>query len=318
MMKSSGAPGVRLQKFLADKGHGSRREIEGWISEGKIKVDGKVAQLGDRVSELNRISIDGRVIRKRTDPMKARVLVYNKPEGEICSRDDPGRRPTVFKSLPRLRGSRWVIVGRLDINTRGVLLFTNSGDLANRLMHPSYGLEREYLCRVFGKVEESTITRLKQGVTVDGETTKFLQVKRQRGEGSNTWYNVIVGEGRYREVRRMWEAVGCRVSRLVRVRYGNVVLPRNLRQGEWSELKPAVVRQLFAEPALPGEETTTKAVDLEHNSAKSGRKARSTTNSRSRANAKRISAGTTPEGRKSGRRTNRKKFSPKKPSGRRN
>ena len=228
-MKPNSIPGIRLQKFLADKGYGSRREIEGWISEGKISIDGKVAQLGDRVSEKNRISVEGRVIRKRIEPMKARVLVYNKPEGEICSRDDPGKRPTVFKHLPRLRGSRWVIVGRLDINTRGVLLFTNNGDLANQLMHPTYGLEREYLCRVFGKVEESAIAKLQEGITLDGETIRFLQVKRQRGEGSNTWYNVVVGEGKYREVRRMWEAVGCRVSRLVRVRYGNVVLPRNLR-----------------------------------------------------------------------------------------
>lgn len=310
-MKPNSIPGVRLQKFLADKGYGSRREIEGWIAEGKIKVDGHVAQLGDRVSEQNRISVEGRVIRKRVDPIKARVLVYNKPEGEICSRDDPGKRPTVFKHLPRLRGSRWVIVGRLDINTRGVLLFTNNGDLANQLMHPAYGLEREYLCRVFGKVEESAIARLQDGITLDGETTRFLQVKRQRGEGSNTWYNVIVGEGKYREVRRMWEAVGCRVSRLVRVRYGNVVLPRNLRQGEWSELKPAVVRQLFqGNNQTESDQTSSDAEDSAGSDARK-RKTRKSKPNRSTASAKRIRSSTTPGGgRRTGGRKGKKKTGP--------
>jgi len=295
-MKPNSIPGIRLQKFLADKGYGSRREIEGWITEGKIKVDGKVAQLGDRVSEQNRISVEGRVIRKRVDPVKARVLVYNKPEGEICSRDDPGKRPTVFKHLPRLRGSRWVIVGRLDINTRGVLLFTNNGDLANQLMHPAYGLEREYLCRVFGKVEESAIAKLQDGINLDGETTRFLQVKRQRGEGSNTWYNVIVGEGKYREVRRMWEAVGCRVSRLVRIRYGNVVLPRNLRQGEWSELKPAVVRQLFQGKDQIAPDKTLSETDDDTSRDGRSRNSRTPNPRRSGASAKRIRSSTTPGG----------------------
>jgi 23S rRNA pseudouridine2605 synthase len=184
-------------------------------------------------------------LRGRLDPRQTRVIVYNKPEGEICSRDDPGDRPTVFRHLPKLKGSRWVVVGRLDLNTRGLLLFTNNGDLANQLMHPEFGLEREYLCRVFGNVDETSIQRLIEGVVLDGETAKFLSVKRQRGEGRNTWYKVVVTEGRYREVRRMWETVGCRVSRLVRVRYGSVILPRNLRPGETMELKASELSKLL-------------------------------------------------------------------------
>ena len=249
--------GIRLQKFLADLGMGSRREIEHWIEQGRIRIDGKVALLGDRVTRQNRISVDGRPVRKQSTPVKSRVLIYNKPEGEICSRDDPSRKPTVFRNLPRLRGSRWVVVGRLDLNSRGLLLFTNNGELANRLMHPAYGLEREYLCRVFGRVEDAAIERLKQGITLDRTKVRFREVRKQRGEGSNTWYKVVVGEGKYREVRRMWEAVGCRVSRLVRVRYGAVTLPKNLRQGHWMELRPAAVRQLFEHsPVAPGEDAT--------------------------------------------------------------
>jgi 23S rRNA pseudouridine2605 synthase len=237
--------GIRLQKFLAERGLGSRRKIEGWITEGKIRVDGRQAQLGDRVDENSRISIDGRPLRGKHQVRKSRVIIYNKPEGEICSRDDPANRPTVFRHLPKLKGERWVSVGRLDINTRGLLLFTNKGDLANRLMHPEFGLEREYLCRIFGKVDASAVTRLTEGVELDGEMVRFQELKRNRGEGSNTWYSVVVTEGKYREVRRMWESVGCRVSRLMRVRYGATRLPKNLRQGEYLELKEAEVSRLL-------------------------------------------------------------------------
>jgi len=236
--------GVRLQKFLADRGVGSRRRIESWIEEGRIRVDGRAAELGQRVTETSRISVDGRPIRTRAAVGKTRVILYNKPEGEICSRDDPGKRPTVFRKLPKLRGERWVIVGRLDINTRGLLLFTNNGDLANDLMHPSTGLEREYLCRVFGQVSPESLEALVSGVELDGHRAAFSSVHKQRGEGSNTWYSVVITEGKYREVRRMWEAVGCRVSRLVRVRYGGATLSRKLRQGEWEELKPAEIARL--------------------------------------------------------------------------
>jgi len=243
-MPESAQRGIRLQKYLADKGLGSRRKIETWITEGRIRIDGRAAQLGDRVTEQSRISVNGRPLQRRVDARQTRVIMYNKPEGEICSRDDPGDRPTVFRRLPKLKGSRWVVVGRLDLNTRGLLLFTNNGDLANQLMHPEFGLEREYLCRVFGNVDDAAIRQLTEGIVLDGETAKFLSVKRQRGEGRNTWYNVVVAEGRYREVRRMWESVGCRVSRLVRVRYGSVVLPKTLRQGGIMQLKPTAVSKL--------------------------------------------------------------------------
>ena len=239
------ATGIRLQKYLSDLGVGSRRNVEQWITEGRIRIDGKPAELGQRVTEHSRISINGRpLIRRRLPAKDTRVIAYNKPEGEICSRDDPADRPTVFRHLPKLRGARWVVVGRLDINTRGLLLFTNNGDLANGLMHPKTALEREYLCRVFGEVDDAALAKLRGGVMLDGEEVGFRRVQRQRGEGRNTWYRVVVTEGRYREVRRLWESVGCRVSRLLRVRYGPVKLPRGLRQGEWMELPPGDVSAL--------------------------------------------------------------------------
>lgn len=246
-MKRTGRtrPDIRLQKFLADRGLGSRRQIERWITDGKISVDGKRAELGDRVNENSRIKVDGRLIRGEKSQTNSRVILYNKPEGEICSRSDPADRPTVFRNLPKLRGARWVAIGRLDINTRGLLLFTDNGDLANRLMHPGSEIEREYLCRVFGKVDANAIERLKSGIQIDGTRVSFKRIKKQRGEGSNTWYNVVVTEGKYREVRRLWEAVDCRVSRLVRVRYGSVTLPKSLKQGEWAELRPRAIGRLM-------------------------------------------------------------------------
>ena len=237
-------PGVRLQKYLADRGISSRRKIEGLIADGKIRVDGKVAQLGDRVTTQSKINIDGRPIRGRVIPQYARVILYNKPEGEISTREDPGKRETVFKKLPKIKGGRWISVGRLDINTCGLLLFTNNGELANQLMHPSFGLEREYLCRIFGKVDDDALDRLKSGVSLDDALVRFQQIKRLRGEGSNTWFSVVVNEGKYREVRRMWESEGCRVSRLMRVRYGGIALPKSLRQGEWLELTSTEVNRL--------------------------------------------------------------------------
>lgn len=243
--RSAPTGGVRLQKYLSDLGVGSRRNVEQWITEGRIRVDGQLAELGQRVTDGSRISLNGRSLgRRRVTTRDTRVIAYNKPEGEICSRDDPENRPTVFRHLPKLRGARWVAVGRLDINTRGLLLFTNNGDLANDLMHPKTALEREYLCRVFGDVDDAALVTLRTGVRLGDEDIAFRQVQRQRGEGRNTWYRVVVTEGRYREVRRLWESVGCRVSRLVRVRYGSVKLPRGLRPGDWKELKPADVAVL--------------------------------------------------------------------------
>ena len=245
--------GTRLQKYLSDLGMGSRRGIEEWIAKGRVRVDGQQASLGQRVTDASRITVDGHPVRRPLQSAsEIRVIAYNKPEGEICSRDDPGNRTTVFERLPRIRGARWVAVGRLDINTRGLMLFTTSGDLANRLMQPATGLEREYLCRVFGEVSESALETLSRGVSLDGELIAFKRIQRQRGEGRNTWYRVVVTEGRYREVRRLWESVQCRVSRLVRVRYGPILLARNLKPGEWVSLSPAEISTLFGLAGLDG------------------------------------------------------------------
>ena len=243
---AEGTSGIRLQKYLSDLGLGSRRQVESWIGEGRIRVDGRAAELGQKVGGRSRILLDGKPVRSRSPVAGgARVIAYNKPEGEICSRDDPAGRPTVFRNLPRIRKARWVAVGRLDINTRGLLLFTTDGDLANRLMHPDTGLEREYLCRVFGDVDDAALGALRRGVDLDGERIAFRGITRQRGEGRNTWFRVVVAEGRYREVRRLWEAVGCRVSRLVRVRYGPVKLPRGLPPGGWAELGAGELNGIF-------------------------------------------------------------------------
>ncbi len=242
---SADSRSIRLQKYLADLGLGSRRRIESWIVAGRISVDGKVAELGQKVTRCSSILLDGKSIGGRPSHMRAfRIIAYNKPEGEICSREDPANRPTVFQRLPRLHHARWVAVGRLDLNTRGLLLFTDHGELANRLMHPEAGLEREYLCRVFGKVDENTLDTLRQGVWLDRHCVRFHRVSRHRGDGSNTWFRVVVMEGRYREVRRLWEAVGCRVSRLIRVRYGPVHLKRGLPPGRWTELSRAEVNEM--------------------------------------------------------------------------
>lgn len=235
----------RLQKYLSALGIGSRRKIEQWIVQGKISVDGKVAQLGDRVVSGCRVSIDGKPLRLQSgknQKIQRRLLLYNKPEGEICTRSDPRNRPTVFQNLPEIRGKRWVAVGRLDINTRGIMLFTDDGGLANHLMHPRLELEREYLCRILGEVAREGIEKLKSGIEIDGALVRFHQVRalrRQTGEHTNTWYSVTVTDGKYRAVRRMWQAIGCRVNRLNRIRYGKIALPRGLKSGDWMELSPA-------------------------------------------------------------------------------
>ena len=240
--------GVRLQKLLADLGLGSRREIETWIAAGRVAVDGVSAQLGQRVAGGERITVDGRPVRA-PQPAAAtlpRVIAYNKPEGEICSRRDPEGRPTVFAALPRLRDSRWVLVGRLDLNTTGLLLATDSGELANRLMHPGTQVEREYLVRVLGEVDAGLLARLRAGVRLDDGMAAFDDIRELPGEGSNRWFTVTLREGRNREVRRLWESQGCRVSRLKRVRFGPVALGARERRGSWRELGPEEVRALCA------------------------------------------------------------------------
>ncbi|WP_081299686.1 23S rRNA pseudouridine(2605) synthase RluB [Gilliamella sp. wkB112] len=229
----------KLQKVLANLGNGSRREIEAMIVAGKISVDGKIATLGDRV-DVNanpKIRIDGHLIQLRSKEKEVcRVLAYYKPEGEICSRNDPQGRATVFERLPRLKNARWVNIGRLDINTSGLLLFTTDGELANRLMHPRHEIEREYAVRVFGKVTDQQLNQLRKGVQLEDGPAAFKSVKAQGGDGINQWFNVVITEGRNREVRRMWEAIDVQVSRLLRIRYGNIALPKELSRGTWIEL----------------------------------------------------------------------------------
>lgn len=229
----------KLQKVLARAGFGSRREIETWISEGRISVNGKLAQLGDRVTDADVIRVDGHVVSKTRieHSHRCRVLLYHKPVGEVTSRSDPEGRPSVFDNLPSLRNGRWIAVGRLDINTSGLLLFTNDGELANRLMHPSYTIEREYAVRVLGEVAPETLQLLRDGVNLEDGPARFTAIADGGGEGANHWYHVMLEEGRNREVRRLWDSQGITVSRLIRVRYGPISLPRRIRPGKWEELK---------------------------------------------------------------------------------
>lgn len=240
----------KLQKVLANLGYGSRREIEGWISAGRIKVNGKLASLGDRVTEKDQILVDDRRVYRRRE-QDTRVLILNKPTDTICTRNDPEDRSTVFDLLPRLHQGRWIAVGRLDINSSGLLLFTNNGELANRLMHPSYELEREYAVRVLGQVSPETINALEKGVELDDGTAKFVTIRDAGGQGANHWYHVTLKEGRNREVRRLWEAVGHNVSRLHRIRYGPVQLPRSIKPGRYQELDSSTTDLLLELVGLP-------------------------------------------------------------------
>jgi 23S rRNA pseudouridine2605 synthase len=237
--------GEKLQKVLARLGYGSRRELEQWITDGRVSVDGKISQLGDRVSPRQLIRVDGRIVRQAAATPRRRILIYNKPEGELCTRSDPQGRPIVFTNLPVLRNGRWITVGRLDINTQGLLLVTNDGELAHRLMHPRYGIEREYAVRVHGEVGKDVIQRLKDGILLEDGEARFNTVTDAGGEGKNHWYHVTLNEGRNREVRRMWEAVGLEVSRLIRVRFGPVALPRAMRPGRWEDLPDAQLTALL-------------------------------------------------------------------------
>jgi 23S rRNA pseudouridine2605 synthase len=227
----------KLQKVLARAGKGSRRELEKFISDGRVNVNGKTAYLGDRVEGNEQIRIDGHpVVLKDKDDDLCRVLMYNKPEGEMCTRKDPEGRPTVFDRLPPLEASRWVAVGRLDINTSGMLLFTTDGELASRLMHPSKKVEREYAVRIFGEVTEAMLQKLRAGVKLEDGPAKFQKITYRGGEGRNHWFHVVLSEGRNREVRRLWESQEVQVSRLIRVRYGDMEMKRQLPAGGWTEL----------------------------------------------------------------------------------
>jgi 23S rRNA pseudouridine2605 synthase len=235
----------KLQKVLARVGVGSRRQIEQWIAEGRITVNGEPATLGQRVTAHDRVTLDGRVIPTAGITPKSRVLVYHKPEGEVCTRSDPQGRPTVFEHLPTLRASRWILVGRLDFSTSGLLVVTNDGELAHRLMHPSSEIEREYAVRIFGEVTPQMLEQLRQGVQLEDGLARFDDIIDAGGSGMNRWYHVTLREGRYREVRRMWEAVGANLSRLIRVRFGNVTLPRHVRPGRFEDLEPEAAAELY-------------------------------------------------------------------------
>ena len=246
MNRNKSPGGERLQKVLANAGMGSRREIEGWITAGKVEVNGVLAQLGQRVVPTDIIKVDGRKVSvRRLEPPEREVLVYNKPEGELVTRHDPEGRRTVFDHLPKLKHGRWVPIGRLDINSSGLLLLTTDGELANQLMHPSRQVEREYAVRVMGEVAEEQLEQLVNGVELEDGPARFEEIVESGGEGINRWFHVVIMEGRQREVRRMWEAVGARVNRLKRVRYGSVMLDSALKIGRWRYLNDDEIEQLL-------------------------------------------------------------------------
>ncbi|MDD1613615.1 MAG: pseudouridine synthase [Methylococcaceae bacterium] len=238
--------GERIQKVLARGGIGSRREIERWIAEGRLKLNGEIVKLGDRLKARDYLQLNDRVVHwEKFAVQPTRVLIYHKPTGEVVTRRDPEGRPVVFTQLPALATARWISVGRLDINTSGLLLVTNNGELANKLMHPSTQVEREYAVRILGDVSEATLEKLKQGVELEDGKAKFDAIRFFGGEGANKWYHVIVSEGRNRLVRRLWESQEVVVSRLMRVRYGPVVLPERLKTCTFYELTDKELDLLF-------------------------------------------------------------------------
>lgn len=236
----------KLQKLLAQKGLGSRREMEALIAAGEVSVNGKVAIVGDRVGPEDVVRIGKRVIRLNLEESLPKVLLYHKPEGEIVSRDDPEGRPSVFDKLPHLRSSKWIAIGRLDFNTSGLLIFTADGVLANRLMHPRFEMEREYAVRILGELTAEQMKQLTTGIELEDGVAAFSYLAEQGGEGINHWYRVILKEGKNREVRRMFEAIGLTVSRLMRVRFGPINLPPRIKRGQWLELDEKETRQLLS------------------------------------------------------------------------
>ena len=236
---------TRIHKILADHGIGSRRGIESLIKQRKILVNGQIATIGQLVSEHDIFEVEGRTVRlSKKDPSKKRILMYNKKVGEISSRNDPDHKKTIFDSLPKLKSGRWVSVGRLDINTSGLILFTNDGSLANQLMHPSSNIEREYIARVHGQVTDQILNNLTKGVKLEDGFAKFTDVQGGRKGNTNQWFAMVIMEGRTREVRRLWESQGLEISRLKRVRYGNLFLPANLKQGSFKELSKSEISSL--------------------------------------------------------------------------
>lgn len=275
----------KLQKVLARAGFGSRREIETWISAGKIKVNDEIATLGDRVTAQDTVRVNGRVVHPhRLFATRRRVLVYHKDVGTVCTRSDPEQRKTIFSDLPDLHTGRWINVGRLDINTSGVMIMTTDGELANRLMHPSYEIEREYLVRVLGKVEPAILDRLQQGIELEDGKARFENIIDVGGEGANHWYRVTLREGRNREVRRMWESQGVQVSRLSRIRFGPVEMPRRLARGKWQELEQSDIDALLEVVGLNAQSQSDKKFgpDKDKGAKVSGKKRPPTNKKRTR------------------------------------
>jgi 23S rRNA pseudouridine2605 synthase len=242
--------GEKLQKVLARSGLGSRREMERWIEQGRVSIRGRAAKLGDRVHAGQAIEVDGRPL-AAGDAEKTRCLLYHKPTGEVCSRKDPEQRHTVFERLPKVKSGRWISIGRLDYNTSGLLLFTTDGELANALMHPSANIEREYMVRVMGQVTDEMLQAMRDGVMLEDGVARFSDIQAGGGDGVNSWYYVVIMEGRNREVRRLWESQGLTVSRLKRVRYGEIFIPSKTKKGQWQELGPKEVQMLYRMAGMP-------------------------------------------------------------------
>ena len=234
------APSHKVQKVLAELGYASRRTIEQWIVAGRIRINARRASLGDRVTATDKLYIDNKLASHSKSPTVPRILIYNKPEGEVCTRYDEADRPTVFQNLPKLKRSRWISVGRLDINTSGLLLFTTDGTLAHKLMHPSFDHEREYAVRVYGQVTTEMLNNLKKGVFIDDKQSYFKDIQDLGGDGRNHWYSVILTAGRYRLVRKLWESQNVTVSRLIRIRFAHIKLPRKLKAGHYQEISPNI------------------------------------------------------------------------------
>ncbi len=264
----------RIQKLLASAGIASRREAERMIEQGRVSINGNVVHLGDKAEVTDTLRLDGKIIRLNRRPeTKHRVLAYHKPEGQICTRSDPEGRPTIYEKLPRMRSGRWIAVGRLDINTSGLILLTTDGELANNLMHPSHEIEREYAVRVLGEVPDSMLRTLRKGVELEDGMAKFNSIRDAGGQGANHWYHVTLNEGRNREVRRLWESQQIRVSRLSRVRFGHVTLRRGLKPGEWDELERSDINRLRQSAGMPPvEELETEKKSFKQRSSRPHKK----------------------------------------------